>query len=170
MKYQPKQDYVSNDKVMTPRPLARAIVDHFQPKGSILEPCCGDGAFLDAFEIALDKETRQEVSVCEIERGVDFFDWEFPVDWIVTNPPWSQIRPFLLHGMQVSANIVFLMTINHAWTKARLRDVRDLGFGIKEIAICDTPKEFPASGFQLGVVHYQHGWISDIKFSRIEYA
>lgn len=173
MKYQPKSDYVSNDKVMTPRPLARAIVEHFSPQGAVLEPCCGDGSFVEAVKNKFDRNhcgwMRETLHTCEIDAGRDFFDWNDPVDWIITNPPWSQIRQFLLHGMQVSSNIVFLMTVNHAWTKARLRDVRDLGFGIREIAICDTPKEFPASGFQLGAVHYQHGWAGDIKFSEIKY-
>lgn len=166
MKYQPKQDYVSNDKVMTPRPLAKAIVEHFQPRGLILEPCCGDGAFTEAL-LSFTGSDGEALTTLEIDRGSDFFDYTFPVDWIITNPPWSQIRQFLLHGMQVSRNVVFLMTINHAWTKARLRDVKDLGFGIKEIVLYDTPKEFPASGFQLGVVHYQAGWKGDIKFSTL---
>ena len=33
MKYQANRNYVSNDSVMTPIPLAKALVEHFQPKG-----------------------------------------------------------------------------------------------------------------------------------------
>jgi hypothetical protein len=50
------------------------------------------------------------------------------------------------------------MTINHVWTKARLRIAREHGFGLRALVLVDTPRSFPQSGFQLGVVHYQRGW------------
>ncbi len=70
--------------------------------------------------------------------------------------------------MSVANNVYFLFTINHLWTKARLRDIMEFDFGIKEILIFDTPKEFPQSGFQLGMVHIQKGHKDNyIKFSRL---
>ncbi len=60
--------------------------------------------------------------------------------------------------MSISENVVFLLTINHVWTKARLRDIREAGFGIREIVFVDTPASFPQSGFQLGAVHVARGW------------
>lgn len=50
------------------------------------------------------------------------------------------------------------MTINHAWTKARLRIARENGFGLRALILVDTPRSFPQSGFQLGAVHYEKGW------------
>lgn len=44
------------------------------------------------------------------------------------------------------------MTINHAWTKARLRIVRENGFGLRALILVDTLRSFPQSGFQLGAV------------------
>lgn len=170
MKCQPNSNYKSDDVVMTPQPLADAIVNHFRPTGDILEPCKGTGAFLNAFRAYSHETCRlSDIDWCEITEGRDFN--QHPpdeVDWIITNPPWSQIRSFLQRSMQISDNVVFLMTINHAWTKARIRDVREAGFGIKEIATCDTPKSFPSSGFQLGAVHWQRGWDGPITFSHIE--
>lgn len=133
MKYQPNSNYKSNDVVYTPEPLAKAIVNHFKPNGKVLEPCCGAGAFLKYLPNA---------DWCEIERGRDFFDLNGHYDWIVTNPPWSKIRDFLRHSMEVADNIVFLMTVNHAFTKARIRDVFAEGFSIREIALCDMPRSF----------------------------
>jgi len=156
MRYQPNRDYVSDDVVQTPLEMARRIVTHFGPRGRILEPCRGAGNFLKCMEGA---------DWCEIQEGRDFFEWEAPVDWIVTNPPWSQVRPFLNHAMEVAENIVFLMTVNHVWTKARLRDVRERSYGIREIALVEMPPEFPQSGFQLGAIHYKRGWEGDIAFS-----
>ncbi|MBK8035818.1 MAG: hypothetical protein IPK22_01580 [Verrucomicrobiaceae bacterium] len=158
MKYQPNRDYVSNDVVQTPLHLAKRIVDHFKPSGRILEPCRAGGHFHRYMPGAF---------WCEITDGRDFFDWNQPVDWIVTNPPWSQIRAFLQHSMKVADNIVFLMTVNHVWTKARIRDIYSAGFGLKEICLCEMPPEFPQSGFQLGAIYIAKGWRGQIKFSDV---
>lgn len=158
MKSQPNRNYDSNDDVQTPPDLARRIVEHFQPGGTVLEPCKGEGRFLTCMPGAL---------WCEIKEGRDFFQWTRHVEWIVTNPPWSQIRNFLQHSMRVADNVVFLMTINHVWTKARVRDLKAYGFGIKEICLVEMPLEFPQSGFQLGAVHVARGWSGDIRLSDI---
>lgn len=158
MKYQPNRDYVSNDVVQTPTHLAKRIVEHFKPSGRILEPCKGEGNFLRYMPGA---------SWCEISEGRDFFAWNQPVDWIVTNPPWSQIRAFLQHGMSLAENIVFLITVNHIWTKARIRDIYSSGYGLKEICLVEMPESFPQSGFQLGAIHIQRGWRGEITMSDI---
>ena len=67
--------------------------------------------------------------------------------------------------MELANDIVFLITINHLWTKARLRDINEAGFGIKEIMMVNTPKEFPPIGFQLGAIHLQRKWKGDIKLT-----
>jgi hypothetical protein len=95
---------------------------------------------------------------CEIKRGRDFFAWREPVDWIVTNPPWSEIRAFLQHAMSLADEIVMLFTVNHLWTRARMRDIASAGFGVREIVLLDMPRSFPPSGFQLGAVHLSRGW------------
>jgi hypothetical protein len=167
MKSQPNRDYASDDCVQTPRPLARAIVQHFKPSGLIMEPCQGERNF---YMELIDLMGAEEVHSMEIKEGLDFLDPHRKLkhmDWIVTNPPWSQFRKFLNRSMEVADNIVFLITINHVWTKARVRDVREAGFGIKEILLCEMPKTFPQSGFQLGAIHWQRGWTGDIKLSSL---
>ncbi len=156
MRFQPNRDYVSDDVVQTPQEMAGRLVRHFAPSGRVLEPCCGKGHFLAHMPGA---------ASCEIQRGDDFFDWTEKVDWIVTNPPWSQIRPFLIHSMEVADHVVFLMTVNHIWTKARLRDVREHGFGLKEICLVEMPPEFPQSGFQLGAVYVARGWTGMVQLT-----
>ena len=158
MKFQPNRDYVSNDVVQTPIPLAEMIVKHFKPSGRILEPCRGQGNFLRFMPGA---------EWCEISEGRDFFAWTEKVDWIVTNPPWSLIRPFLQHSMEVADNVVFLLTVNHIWTKARLRDINRAGFRVREILLVSSPPEFPQSGFQLGAVHLTRGKGRTIKLSGV---
>ena len=162
MKLQPDtHNYESNDVVYTPRPLAKCIIDHFNPCGIVLDPCMGDGAFYDQFsDLPFDRKEW-----CEISKGKDFFKYEKSVDWIVSNPPYSLFRKFLLHSMEIADNIVYLITVNHCWTKARIRDLREHNFGIKEIFCVETPKNFPPSGFQYGAVHFQRGWAGNIKLS-----
>ena len=99
---------------------------------------------------------------CELKRGVDFFACDRRVDWIITNPPWSQIRRFLQHALSLADHVVFLFTINHLWARARLGDVKAAGFGLKELVLVDTPKNFPPSGFQLGAVHLHRGWTGPV--------
>ena len=147
------------DCVQTPIELANAIVNHFKPTGNILEPCKGDGNFLKA----LPKDTEW----CEILENKDFFNFEKKVNWIITNPPYSIFRKFTNHSMEIADEIVFLITINHIWLKARLRDIDEKGFGIKEILLIDTPKTFPQSGFQFGIIHLSKNYIGDIKFSKL---
>lgn len=150
MRHQPNRNYVSDDVVQTPPALARLLVHHFKPRGTVLEPCRGDGN--------IHRLLPKGSPWCEIKEGRDFYQWNERVDWILTNPPWSEIRNFLRHGMRVADHIVFLMTINHIWTKARLRDLDESGFGLKEIALLDMPASFPQSGFQLGAVYVRRKW------------
>lgn len=158
MKYQPNKNYKSDDVVMTPYQLATKLIEHFKPIGKGLQPCRGSGNIYNQLKNA---------DYCEISEGIDFFDYNKKVDYIFTNPPWSLIRPFLIHSMELSDNIYFLFTINHLWTKARLRDIKNHNFGIKQICIFDTPQNFPQSGFQVGMVHLQKNYVGDIKFSSL---
>jgi hypothetical protein len=160
VRYQPNRDYVSNDDIQTPAALAAALVKEISPSGAILEPCAGEGAFLQALPAG--------TLWCEIKKGRDFFDWSRRVDWVITNPPWSKIRGFLRKSFEVSDNVAFLMTINHAWTRARLRDAKEAGFGLIRILILETPRSFPQSGFQLGMVVYKRGSAGPIRLEEVE--
>lgn len=138
-----------NDCVQTPIYLCKQIVNHFKPVGKILEPCKGDGNFLQVIP---------QADWYEIKEGKDFLDASGHWDWVVTNPPYSKYRDFMNKSMEVADNIVFLQLINATFYKARLRDMQSNGFGIKEIWCIDTPKEFPQFGFQMGCVHYKRNW------------
>jgi hypothetical protein len=159
MKNQPNRNYKSNDCITTPEYLAKALIEHFKPSGKILEPCKGTGNFL--------KYLPEGTLWCEISEGRDFYEFNEKVDWIITNPPWSKIRKFLQHSLKIANNVCFLFTINHLWTKARLRDIKEADFGIKEICLFDTPDNFPPLGFQIGMVHLQRGYSGDIKLTEL---
>ncbi|MFN0067504.1 MAG: hypothetical protein ACKVYV_07690 [Limisphaerales bacterium] len=59
------------------------------------------------------------------------------------------------------------MTVNHAWTRARLRDAKQAGFRISRIILVDTPRSFPQSGFQLGLIVYSRGFAGDIALTEL---
>jgi len=155
-----------NDIIMTPYNYVKAITKHFKPKGVILEPCRGTGIWYNYLREYSSK--ADIVDWCEIEEGKDFFNYTQKVDYIITNPPYSQMRKFIQHSMEISDNIIFLSSINHLWLKARLRDIKEKGFGIREICLCDIPKEFPQSGFQFGIFHLQKKYNGDIKLSQLD--
>ena len=155
----PPQNSPEKDIVMTPEWLAKEIINHFSPWGTILDPSRGEGAFYDNFP-------GDDNEWCELGEGKDFLTYNIKVNWIITNPPWSKMQQFLLHGMEVSDNIVYLTTINHYTTKKRIRDMRENNFAIKEIYCVPTPKfPWPQLGFQLGAIHTQKGYLGDIKMS-----
>ena len=147
-----------NDKIYTPDSLAKFIVSYFKPTGRIVEPCSGKGVFLKYLKYA---------DWYEIDKRKDFFDCPNTYDWAITNPPFSKIRKFLLHLYKLKVkNIVFLCPTNHILgLKARLKDMFENGYGIKEILFIDTPKEFPQSGFQWSINHIKLGFKGCIKLS-----
>jgi hypothetical protein len=174
---QPNRNYVSNDDIQTPSALARRLVSHFDPSGHLLEPCAGDGNFLKALRAHIRTPNpsvssfphstgmvrrTSRVSWCEVKRNRNFFAWDQKVEWIITNPPWSQVRRFLQHALSLADHVVFLFTINHLWTRARLGDIRAAGFAIREIVTFETPKNFPPMGFQLGAVCLSRGWTGPV--------
>jgi len=145
-----------NDCVETPVYFAKLIVEHYNPKGKILEPCIGIGNFL--------KVLPKNTDWCEIKKKRDFLTIEGHWNWIITNPPYSKYRLFLNKAMEVSDNIVFLQLINATFYKGRLKDIVNKKFGIKEIWCVDTPKEFTQFGFQMGCVYYRRNYKGKINF------
>ena len=145
-----------NDEVYTPIELCNWIIDYFKPKGKILEPCYGTGNFY---------QNKVFTAWNEIKMDSDFFENKDKYNWIITNPPYSQFRAFLNHSMELADNIVFLTSVNHFWLKARIRDMKEKNFWFKEIIVIDTPKTFPQSGFQIGIVHIQKDYKGDMKTS-----
>jgi len=155
----PSKNDPDKDRIYTPDPLALAIVEHFQPKGTVLDPCSGGGAFLRAFDNFSGANNVSPYGL-ELDNGQNFLEdditaYKVPshVNWLITNFPWSKFRPFLKRGMVVADNIVSLSTINHILAlRARLRDIKEAGFFIREVRYCETPKSWSQSGFQVGAI------------------
>jgi len=137
------------DVVLTPERIAEAIVRHFQPSGRMLDPCKGDGAFLRHMPGA---------DYCELQEGKDFFEWTEPVDWIISNPPYSVYSEWLRHSFTVADNIVYLIPINKAFNSSSMLQATVEWGGIAEIVHIGpgSALKFPV-GFAVGAVHYKRG-------------
>jgi hypothetical protein len=132
-----------NDRVYTPKYLVDQIVTHFGPSGTALDPCSGHGVFVDSLA-----NIGCEVDWCELDLGRDFFTYDFKgkkFDYVVTNPPWSLIRPFMQRSMDLSDNVIFLCLVNAFFMNTG----------------------WPQTGFALGAVHIQKGWDQPTKFSSL---
>ena len=154
-----RRDADPTDVVMTPDHIAREIVERFQPKGRCLDPCKGDGAFLKHMPGA---------EWCEIREGRDFFEWTEPVDWIVSNPPYSISNDFTRHAFTVAREIVFLIPINKLFNSDKFTwNVWQWG-GVPTIYILGGGADlgFPI-GFAVGAIHFSKGYTGgiDIEFS-----
>jgi len=97
----------------TPRWGTRALMDHVQFTGNILEPCCGDGAMAKVLGekyhvIASDLHDRGFGNV------MDFFDyrgsiWDKQFDNIVTNPPYNIAERVFHHAYDLANHKVCLL-------------------------------------------------------------
>ena len=122
----------------------------------MLDPCRGDGAFWRHMPGA---------DWCELQDGRDFFQWDAPVDWIISNPPYSVFANWLRHSFRVAENIVYLIPINKAFNSTPLLDdTHDFG-GIAEIVHVATGRAIGMPfGYAIGAVHYKRGHRGAIKY------
>lgn len=74
----------ANDKIYTPPVLAKKMIEMCDIKYTdrVLDPCKGGGVFYDNFPECIK-------SYCEIDEGIDFFNYDQEVDIIIGNPPYS---------------------------------------------------------------------------------
>jgi len=85
----------------TPPWATRALLAYESFDGTILEPCCGDGAMAKVFV-----EAGYTVDASDLhDRGYgtqkSFFDITTPQDNIVTNPPFNIAEEILSHGLSL---------------------------------------------------------------------
>ena len=150
----------ANDVVMTPVDTAQWIVDYFNPQGTILEPCRGDGAFYDRFN----PELRDW---CEISQGKDFFEYDNKVDWIITNPPFSIFDLFLEKAFDVADNVVFFCPLNKVFKSMGIdRMINEYGGIHTVIHMGGGGRHGFPFGFPVGCIYYQRGYDGPINYER----
>jgi hypothetical protein len=140
-----------SDVVYTPDWVAKDMVDYFKPSGRILEPCAGDGVFL--------RYLPNDAEWCEIEKGRDFFAWTKPVDWIVGNPPFSDINKWVEHSFACSENVLFLMPMNKPFNSLfRMKIILEYGKIVALRAYGHGSLFGMDYGFAIGAFWFQRGY------------
>ncbi len=152
------------DKVYTPQFIVDEVLDIFLPKVSktspILEPFKGEGAFYDMLH-------EYDRSWCEIDEGVDFFEYKGEVEWIITNPPYSIFKEVLPKMLSVADNIVMVIPVNKLLSSMpRLMDIDRAGFYINHIHYLGSGRQlkFPF-GFPVAAVYICKGFSETTKIT-----
>jgi len=144
-----------NDVVFTPDKIAEQICNLFDIKGRVLEPCKGEGAFL--------KYLPENTDWCEIAEGRNFYDYDKKVDWIVTNPPYSDFNRFLEHSFKLAENIVLLVPLAKLFkSMGTIKQVIDYG-GIVSIDLLPASKAGFSFGFPCGVFYLKRDYKGETK-------
>lgn len=150
------------DRVWTPDYVAKDLVNWFAPSGVVLEPCYGNGNIY--------KFLPENSEWCEIDKGVDFYDYKKNVDWIITNPPYSHFSKFIKHGISISKNNVWLLPTWKIFSGfGLLKAIRNYG-GIKHIRHYGTGTKLGWAPLAnaIGAVHIQKDYKGNIENSWYE--
>jgi len=151
-----------NDVVFTPDWLAKQICKMFPIKGVVLEPCKGEGAFLNHLPVGTEW--------CEIADGINYYDYNKKVDWIVTNPPYSDYNRFLEHSFELSDNIVLLVPVAKMFkSMGTLKAIMDYGGFVSIHTLPASKAGFPF-GFPCAVYYLKRGYkgTTDIQMLDLE--
>ena len=149
-----------NDVVFTPDWLAEKICRMFNIFGKVLEPCKGEGAFL--------KFLPKNTEWCEITEGRNFFDYNKKVDWIVTNPPYSDFNRFLKHCFELSDNIILLVPVAKLFkSMGTLREIFTFGNFVEIHTLPSSKAGFPF-GFPSAVYYIKRNYEGLTKIKMLE--
>jgi hypothetical protein len=133
-----------NDVVFTPDWLAKQIIDMFNIKGKILEPCKGEGAFLQYLPPNTDW--------CEITEGKNFYDY----------------NRFLEHSFELADNIVLLVPVAKMFkSMGTMSDIFNYG-GFVEIHTLPSSKAGFPFGFPSAVYYLKRGYKGDTKIKMLD--
>lgn len=128
----------ADDFYSTPDWCTRAILPHFEPFDSVLDPCAGDGAILKVvtprkivhgFELNSKRvvECDRDLIIC---WNIDSLDpelkWccklitQLSYDLIITNPPYSLAQQFIEKAIDSNAHqIAMLLRLNYLGSQKR---------------------------------------------------
>ena len=132
-----------NNEFVTPRELASKLFNLVSPRGSVLDNAYGAGNFF----------FRGDFST-------DFYSVKKKYDWLITNPPYSNLDKWLEHSCKISRKgFAYLLGINNLTAK-RIEACEKEGFYITKIHLCKVFKWFGMSAFVVwekdkkGIINY----------------
>ncbi len=103
---------------------------------SLLDPFAGLGVWFDNFPSSCTN------SWSEISRGVDFWSITERYDWLISNPPFSQLTDIFIRSCYLSKKgFAYIMPLN-ALSFSRLDKISNHGFSITSFTLFRNPKEW----------------------------
>lgn len=105
-----------NDRYLTPTWATEALLQHFpELKGDVvLDPCCGDGRMAAQLLAARRFQTARLNDLAPIPgaTGLDAADpalYRGPVDWVVSNPPFTAAGDIALCALRSGRSVALLL-------------------------------------------------------------
>jgi hypothetical protein len=141
-----------DDDFYTPIELAKKCIDMTPLKDGdlVLDSAKGHGAFYNNYPDFVEKD------YCEIEEGIDFLEYDKEVDWIVTNPPYSDLDTWYKKSAEITRKGVAYLFHLHNITPRRIEMMEERGFGLDHIHMCKVKQWYGMSAFTIfrrGVDH-----------------
>lgn len=119
-----------SDFYPTPPECTHALLDWLKlSRGVVLEPACGDGAISKVIEARGLQVVSSDIRETGYGIGLrNFLEFpaatreELPVDWIITNPPFSLAEEFIRKALSITPNVAMLLKSQywHANGRAKL--------------------------------------------------
>lgn len=119
-----------SDFYETPYSITKQLLDVETFKGSIREPACGNGAILKVL-----KHKGLKAAGSDISKGFNFLESKDKCDTIITNPPFSLAKEFILKSKKLARHkIAFLLPLSYLHGVDRYETVySDTKFPLKKV-------------------------------------
>ena len=147
------------DEFKTPVELARKLVAlvPLKPGDVVLDSAVGNGAFYENYPLFVNKDC------CDTLIGVDFLAYSKKVDWIITNPPYSNLDAWFSKATEVSRKgFAYLLGFTNI-TPRRIEMANKVGFGLTQIHLCKVFHWFGISAFTI----FEKGKGNIISYDRV---
>lgn len=134
----------TNDELYTPPSLSKKFIQLMEipEEDNLLDPFYGTGSFFNNFN------HNEKNAFCELNLGKDFFKYNIKHDWIISNPPFSQLTKILEHTCKLSIKGFGYVMPAYALSLSRIKKINLHGFYINKIIYFSNPKEWRL-GFQM---------------------
>lgn len=139
-----------SDYYPTPAAIVRLLLDHeeFDRTKTVLEPTVGDARIIERilYERGFKDVVCFDLQGDGTERR-DFFDIQEPYHTIITNPPFSLHREFILHAKRIATHkIAFLLPLNYLTGALRHFELwTDVQFPLARVHVLNRGIDFISS-------------------------
>jgi len=152
-----KHRKIPKDDFTTPERLVQRCISvvNLIPYDVVLDAAYGCGVFFDNYP--------EYVIKYYCDKDSDFLFYPLFVDWIITNPPYSNLDKWMLKSCSICRKgFAYLLGINNL-TPKRIELANDCGFGLISLHLCKVFKWFGMSCF----VVFERGKPNIITYDRM---